>query len=386
MTPWLAIIMALLALYAAWNVYAAVRVYLTMPRLPTEVEPLTSWPKVSLIVPACNEGAAMEAATMAKLASDYPNLEVILVDDRSTDATTEIVNRLAASDPRVRGLRIDALPAGWLGKVHALHRGAQIATGDWLLFSDADVHMAPSLLRRVIATVERRELDFVGMMPHIWPRSFVLDAAIASLYRIIIIASRLWKVSDPRSRVAAGNGVFNLARRTAFEKTQGFEWLKLEILDDQVLAQMMKRSGARCSALDPKDDLALHFYPSLGEMMRGLEKNGYVFFGQLRPVQMIMTMALVLFFEVGPALALVRAETRLAGALIFGVLVAVQVGLARAGRRRLLSAFVPLLGVLLLMVFCVRAAVLAHVRGGIVWRGVLYPLEALRKGARLELF
>ena len=374
------------AVYAMWNVYAALRARTAMIRVPREVPPRAEWPKLSLIVPACNEGATIEAATKAKLASDYPNLEVVLVDDRSTDATTEIVARLAAGDDRVRVVRIDELPSGWLGKVHALHRGAAGATGEWLLFSDADVHMEATLLRRVIATAEERRLDFVSMMPRIWSSGFVLDVVMAFVVRGLVVASRIWKLTDPRSRVAIGNGSFALTRRSALEKTAGLEWLKLEILDDQVLGQMMKHSGARCGVFDPQGDLALHFYSSVGEMMRGLEKNGYVLVGQLRLHRLIFTAMAIVYLEVGPAVALACPSTRLAGAMILATFAAVQLALARSGRRPILPALVPVLGPVMLLVFVLRSAILVHARGGISWRGTFYSLASLREGQRFELF
>ena len=374
------------AVYALWNVYAALRARSAMIRVPREAPPRAEWPRLSLIVPACNEGAAIEAATKAKLASDYPNLEVVLVDDRSTDATTEIVARLAADDDRVRVVRIDELPSGWLGKVHAMHRGTAGATGEWLLFSDADVHMEATLLRRVIATAEEHRLDFVSMMPRIWSSGFLLDIVIAFLVRGLVVASRIWKVADPRSRVAIGNGVFGLVRRSAFEKTAGLAWLKLEILDDQALGQMMKHSGARCGVFDPQGNLALHFYTSVGEMMRGLEKNGYVLVGQLRPHRLIFTALAIVYLEVGPAAALACPSTRLAGAIILSIFASVQLGLARSGHRPILPALVPVLGPVMLLAFFLRAAILVHARGGISWRGTFYSLASLREGQRFEVF
>lgn len=373
------------AVYAMWNVYAALRARGAMIRVPRETPPRAEWPRLSLIVPACNEGATIEAATKAKLASDYPNLEIVLVDDRSTDATTEVLARLAKADDRVRVVRIDELPSGWLGKVHALERGVAGATGEWLLFSDADVHLETTLLRRVVATAEERRLDFVSMMPRIWSSGFALDVVIAFLVRGLVIASRIWKLADPRSRVAIGNGSFGLARRSAFEKTAGLEWLKLEILDDQVLGQMMKHSGARCGVFDPQGDLALHFYSSLGEMMRGLEKNGYVLVGQLRLHRLIVTAIAIVYLELGPAVALAFPSTRLAGALILATFAAVQVAIAISGHRPIVPALVPVLGPVMLLVFVFRSAILMHARGGVSWRGTFYSLASLREGQRFEL-
>ncbi|MEK7768052.1 MAG: glycosyltransferase family A protein, partial [bacterium] len=110
-----------------------------------------AWPRLSVLVPACNEADTLEPALETLLRSDYPDLEVILVDDRSTDGTGAVVDRLAARDARIVPVHVAALPPGWLGKVHAMHVALPHATGEWLLFSDADVHAAPDTIRRAVA-------------------------------------------------------------------------------------------------------------------------------------------------------------------------------------------------------------------------------------------
>lgn len=336
-------------------------------------------------MPACNEGDTIEAATKAKLESDYPNLEVVLVDDRSTDATSSIMDRLAADDPRVRVVHVRELPSGWLGKVHALERGVEVATGEWLLFSDADVHISKTLLRRAVSEAEARGLDFVGMMPRLWSSGFFVDALLSSIMRLLVAGARLWKAVDPRSRAAFGNGVFNLARRSVFDRTPGYEWLRLEVVDDQAFGEMMKDAGARFGMFVAREDLGLHFYTSLGEAMRGLEKNGYVLLGQLRAHRLVLFATLLLYLEVGPLAALALPEARVAGACVLVTTALVQASLARAGGRPLPPALVPALGPLLFVAFAVRSAVLVHLRGGISWRGTFYRLSDLRRGQRLAV-
>ena len=192
----------------------------------------TPWPRVSQIVPACNEADTIEAAVRSRLTEGYPDTEVILIDDRSDDGTGEIIDRLAASDDRVRAMHIRELPDGWLGKVHALHRGTEAARGEWLLLSDADVHLMPTALRRAVNLAEQRGLDHLAVLPELWPTTFLVDALMATFVRVFCIATRMWAIEDPRSRAALGIGAFNLVRRTAFERTGGFEWLRLEVVDD----------------------------------------------------------------------------------------------------------------------------------------------------------
>lgn len=372
---------------AAFNLYSTVRGLRALVKLPSQVPPRESWPRVSVIVAACNEADGIEAATRAKLDSDYPNLEIVLVDDRSSDGTSQIADRLASADARLKVVHVKELPPGWLGKVHALHVGSRAATGDYLLFSDADVHPDRDLLRRVMTEVLRRDLEFATMTPHLLSSSFLLDVVLAAFMRMLVVGGRLWKVSDPKSRVGVGGGVFNLTKRSAFEATPGFEWLRLEIADDVALGQMMKRAGKRSAVIDGAAAIRLHFYRSLGEMMRGLEKNGYAVFGGLRLPRLFVTVALVSFFELGPLLALALPSTpaRLLAAAMIASVTLSQLLVARAGKRGLASACVPALGALFLVLFALRSAALAHLRGGVVWRGTLYPLAELRAGRRLEL-
>ncbi|MBI3203596.1 MAG: glycosyltransferase [Myxococcales bacterium] len=380
--------MVIAALNVAYSFYSTVRGLGALIRPPRKVEPREHWPKVSLIVPACNEAETIEAATRAKLASDYPNLEVVLVDDRSTDATGEILDRLALADPRVRVVHLRELPTGWLGKVHALSRGCQEATGEYFLFCDADVHIDADFLRRCMVEVTHRQLEFVAAIPEIIPSSFWLDVVLATFVRLLVVGGRLWLVGDSKSRAAVGGGVFAMVERRAFERTPGFEWLRLEIADDVALGQMMKRHGARSAVLDGSDGVRLHFYRSLGEMMRGLEKNGYAVFGGLRPLRLAAMVTVMVGLELVPliALAVGSPSLRIAGAVMVATLALCQALVARAGRRPLSSALIPAVGVTTLVVFAVRSAILVHARGGVVWRGTLYPLAELRAGRRFELF
>lgn len=380
--------MGVAALSTLFNVYSTLRGLAALVRPPHEVQPRVDWPKVSLIVPACNEADGIEAATRAKLSCDYPNLEVVLVDDRSSDGTGEILDRLAASDPRVRVVHVQELPSGWLGKVHALCRGVQLASGDYFLLCDADVHFEASFLRRAMHEVIERELEFVAVIPKIRSSSFALDVILASFVRLLVVGGRLWQVSNPESRAAVGGGVFALVERRAFARTPGFEWLRLEIADDVALGQMMKRHGARSLVLDATDGVSLHFYRSAGEMMRGLEKNGYAVFGGLNPLRLLATLALFLGLELTPWVGLAAGDAwlKLGAGVMLSLIALCQVLVARAGRRPLMSALVPSLGILALVAFAIRSAILTHVRGGVVWRGTLYPLAVLRGGRRLQMF
>ena len=203
------------------------------------------WPLLSIVIPACNEAANIEAAVESLLRQDYPNFEIVLVDDRSTDGTGEIIDRLAVREPRIRALHVKTLPKGWLGKVHALHRGFEITKGDWLLFTDADVHFAPGTLSRAVGWAAANRIDHLALAPLAVQQSFLLDIVVHTFMLLFLLGTRAVGINRPSSRAFAGVGAFNLVRRAAFQRTPGFPWLRLEPCDDVGLGLMVKRAGGR---------------------------------------------------------------------------------------------------------------------------------------------
>ncbi len=252
-------------LYWLANLVLVVRVVRRVPQLAdTAVERSGAWPRVSQIVPACNEAESIEAAIRSRLAEGYPDTQLVLVEDRSDDGTAAIVDRLAADDRRIRVVHLRDLPDGWLGKVHALHSGVREADGEWLLFSDADVHLAPGALCRAVNYAEQHRLDHLAVLPELWPTTFLLDAVLATFVRIFCLITRMWSLTGPRWRTPLGIGAFNLVRRSAFERTAGFEWLRLEVVDDLGLAQMLHATGASGGIAGGRGLVGLRWYRTLG--------------------------------------------------------------------------------------------------------------------------
>lgn len=372
------LIASALALRAAW----------TMPVL-RDLRPSdpARWPSLSVVIPACNEAATIESALRSRLAQNYPTLEVVVVEDRSTDSTSSIVDRMAAEDPRLKALHIRELPRGWLGKLHALHRGAEAASGEWLLFTDADVHFAPETLRRAVAYCEERGLDFLTAMPEFTPVGSLLDVPVSVFVRNVAMAAQAREVEDPASRLAVGGGVFNLVRRSAFEKTPGFSYLKLEVADDVSFGQMIKRGGARCSVVNARGMIRLTFYESVAEMARGCEKSGFALIGGFSHARLLAMTLLYLGLELAPFAALIPfgiPGLPAAGALMIGVALGSTALVNRSFGRPALPALLSPVGSVLMAVFFLRSGYLAWRRGGVAWRGTLYPTDLLRDGVRFE--
>lgn len=377
--------------YWLWVIYALLRTARAMPLLSdlTPAEP-QRWPALSVIVAACNEADHLEAAVRTLLEEDYPDLQIILVDDRSTDATGEILDRLAAEDNRAKVLHVTDLPDGWLGKVHALRCGLAASRGDFVLFTDADVHFAPGALRKAVAWCEDQGLDHLAAFPTLWRATVLVDATISVFIRQFVLATRPWKVADPESKAFIGVGAFNLVRRAAFEATEGFEWLRMEVADDAGLGYLMKRSGARCGVVAAFGLVSLHWYRSVREAARGAEK-AYASASACSLVRMLITSAVMLVVETSPLAALVPLAfpaTRTVGwaglAPLAAFLVTVVVT-TRWGGGRVMPALLTPVVVLLNLGMFLRAGVLGWWRGGVLWRGTLYPSAALRAGRRIRL-
>lgn len=348
-----------------------------------------SWPSLGVVIPACNEAEAIEPAVASLLAQDYRPLEIVLVDDRSTDRTGEIIDRLAAADARISTIHVRELPAGWLGKVHALQRGLERTRGDFVLFTDADTHLGPGALRRAIGWAEERGFDHVAVLAEERHRSFWVGICMASAFRGILALARPWEAADPRSAKAIGTGAFNLVRRAAFERTPGLEWLRLEVADDIGLGLMMKRFGGRPGLALGRGQVIHPSYPTLPDAVRGLEKNGFAQGARFSGWRGLAMVLLALIGAFGPFAAFLPVGVPwlwVVGAIGLLAFTAAAIVLARTFGGPIAYALGSLpLGDLLMAYVVARATVLGLRRGGLVWRGTTYPSDLLRAGRRVDL-
>lgn len=372
----------LVTLSSLYWLITAIAAWHSRRRVPTlqslNAPDLATWPSVTIVIPARDEAAHIHDALLAKLNDGYPALKVLVVDDRSTDDT----GARARGDARVDVTRIDELPAGWLGKVHALQRGVEASDSEWLLFSDADVHLAPGTLRRVIAWAEVNQVEFVSALPSIKAGDAPTTVALQAFFRLIVMAGRLFAVANPNSTAAAGVGAFNLVKRSALQRTEGLAWLKMEIGDDMALGVLMKRAGVKCAVIIAKEAVSLQFYPSLAVMFRALEKNGAqapapMMFGGLLALTAVELGFYAGFWSDSAWLQLVSLTT-------FALAVHTDWSVSRWLRMPSWTALLPGLGSLPLNFAMLRSCFLATTRGGVVWRGTFYATAVVRAGQRLR--
>lgn len=350
--------------------------------------PPGAWPRLSVIVAACNEGATLGAPLETLLAQDYPNLELVVVNDRSTDDTRSVLEALAARDPRITAIHIEHLPEGWLGKVHALHVASARASGEWLLYTDADVHFAPGTLRRAVDFSAREGLEHLTLIAEVETDSYALQVACASFGIGLILTTRADEIGREGSTAYLGIGAFNLVRRAALERSEGFEWIRMEVADDTGLALVLHRAGARSRVLLGRGHVHLRWYEDLGEMMRGLEKNMFgvgAHFSDLRAALSVLALVLVSLAPLAAFLPLGVPHLWLAGAWV----VATTALMAALIGPRFGVPFTTLLaapaGLVIFAAILLRSWIQCRRRGGIVWRGTHYPLEQLRRGRRVDL-
>jgi glycosyltransferase involved in cell wall biosynthesis len=380
------VISSIVLVALAWRTRKFAKNLVLLQDLPKEKT--KPWPKISVVIPACNEGDTIESAMDSLRGVDYPNLDIIVVNDRSNDKTRQIVDQLSLSDDRIKPVHVNYLPTGWLGKVNALDRGVSVTSSDWILLSDADVHFAPESLKRAINLCQADNIDFMTVIPDVITKSPLLHVVIAQLFHQASLFFRPDKINDPKHRACYGQGAFMLMRRSAYLNSSRLEWLKMEVVDDTGLALLMRRAGARMAAVSGKNQVSLEWYPSFKAFNRGIEKNAFAFSQYSLPLLFGFTAVVYLNifgFLVAPFLT---------GSPVFPLISLASLTLYLATIQRQLNMIlhlkfwtvlaIPLASILLPLLF-LRASLITLVRGGVNWRGTFYDLGDLKANQRMKL-
>ncbi|HZB08731.1 MAG TPA: glycosyltransferase family 2 protein [Rubrobacter sp.] len=232
-------------------------------------------PALSIILAARDEERSVNESVVSMLAQDYSGmLEVIAVNDRSTDRTAEILEELVAKHPdRLRVSNVDSLPEGWLGKTHALYTGAARATGDWLLFTDADVIFSADCTEKAVRYATSSELDHLTLPPEIVCRSVLLRSFVAAFTLVFEMTQRPWRVGDPQAQEHVGVGAFNLIRKDAYERSGTHRAIRMRPDDDMKLAKLLKRHGFRQGVAYGAGLISVEWHQTLPDAVRGLSKS-----------------------------------------------------------------------------------------------------------------
>ena len=336
-------------------------------------------PRVTVVVPARNEERNLEVAMRSLLALDYPDFEIVAVNDRSDDRTSAILDELAAADKRLNVVHLTELPRGWLGKNHALHVAAEQATGELLLFTDADVIFEPTVLTRAVACMLEENLDHLTIVADVQAPSLAVEMFVVAFAVSFMGYFRPWRMGDPNSSATVGVGAFNLVRASTYRDAGGHEVIAMRPDDDIKLAVLLRDHGARQAFGVAGGMVVVEWYASLRGAFRGLEKNSLAAV-DYSPWTLLVGATAQLLTLCWPFVAVFVTDgvTWWINLAIVLLLLAGQMVLFQGGSLRWWLAFLLPVAIPLVIYAYLRAVVLTYVRGGIQWRGTFYPLDELR--------
>jgi glycosyltransferase involved in cell wall biosynthesis len=341
-------------------------------------------PRVSIIVPARNEEEHIQETLLRLLALEYPNYEIIAVNDRSSDHTGSLMEEIVAS-PGAHGLlrvvHVKELPAGWLGKTHAMWTASDLATGDWLLFTDADVLFKPDSLRRALAYAESEPADHVVLFPQMIMKRPGEYMMIAFFQTMFMFGHRPWKVADPRTDDHMGVGAFNLVRRSVYDKVGTYEALRMEVLDDMKLGKVVKKAGFAQRNVFGGDLISIRWAKGAMGIVNNLTKNFFAVLSFQWWRTLISAFGLA-FLNYGPFLGvwLARGWARVPYAIALASMLLIYIGMSRRSAVPPYYFLLHPVSTTLFIYTLMRSMCLTLWNDGIEWRGTKYPLEELRKG------
>jgi hypothetical protein len=368
-----------MTLAALWHL-RWVRRLPALEALTTSTGPTKSSPRVrcSVVIAARDEEARIEGTVRRLMAQRDVEAEFFIVDDRSSDRTGEILRQLASEDARVNLKRVEALPDGWLGKCHACHLGAGAATGDWILFTDADCWLKLDVIARAVQLAERDRADHIVIFPGMDLKSSATRAW--QLLFLTSVAHWFSGVNRDRPKSHVGSGAFNLVRAAAYRQCGGYEALRLTVLDDVKLGQLLVRARKRTRAFLGVDDVQCHWGTTIGSMVKLLEKNYFAALGFRLELAMAMGVSLFLIFTavlLGLMSGTVAGVTAALSPLM--LILPASILARRVGWPRPCAVLVPFM--LPVMLYAMANSTWVTLRqGGIRWRDTFYSLETLRAG------
>jgi glycosyltransferase involved in cell wall biosynthesis len=334
--------------------------------------------RCSVVMAARNEAARIEGTLRHLLAQREVEAEFIVVDDRSSDGTSEILRQLAKEDSRLQVHRVEVLPEGWLGKCHACHVGANIARGDWILFTDADCWLKPDVIERAVRVAEREGADHITLTSGLASGSLGLHAS--HLLFLMGLANWCSGVNRDRPKAYVGIGAFNLVRASAYRQCGGYEALRLTVVDDVKLGLLLRRAGKRTRAFIGGDDAECHWGTTVWSIIKVVEKN---YFAAME-FRLGLALAVSLVFILVPCILVAGLTTGTAAGLAAGLsplLLTLPAGLLaqRLGWSWHCAMLLPFMFPVFLVALLNSTYVTLR-QGGIRWRDTFYPLQTLRAG------
>ena len=376
----------LIALAWVWKAITASRGLSRIPNLLDPQHNLTpaGSPSITIIVPARNEASDITATLESLLNQDYPNLQILAVNDRSTDSTGAIMEVLAAQHPtKLRVLHIKELPTGWLGKTHAMALAAchaiAIHQPGYLLFTDADILFHCEAIRRSLAQAVATQADHFVTFPTPLVKTLGEGMILGYLQVMGLWATRPWRAADPKSiRDSIGIGAFNLLRTPAYQQLGGFDALRMEILEDLTLGRRVKLAGLRQRVAVAPGMVTLHWAAGAMGIANVMTKNLFSVF-RFRTSLVLLSSLWFALFCLGPIAFLALPATRTPAIITLLSIAALYAASSRHSRISPWYAILFPAGAALFLYSLLRSTILTLKHGGVTWRGTFYPLAELRK-------
>lgn len=348
-----------------------------------ETVPPTVWPKLSVIITAKDEEAKIETSVNRLTESTYQNLEIIVVNDRSVDKTGEILERLSQKFPQLKVIHLTDLPKGWLGKCHACWKGASEATGEWLLFMDGDVHLAPDAIERAISYAESKQLDHLTSIPELLTDHPFEEGFISVFFQLLWLNVKPHGKSSPKSKWGAGIGAFNLVKKSAYTEVGGHASIKLEIADDVMLGTILRRRGFKQDIVSGRKLITVRWRNGLRDTIKGLEKNLFSGFSYSIPKGIFYTICFV-FVQLCPIFfAILRFPfSDILLITYFVSLAAIYTAQSwTTGFPKWIFILHPI-SISLMIYAGWKSMFVTLKQGGVRWRDTFYPLSELREAAK----
>lgn len=341
--------------------------------------PSDKLPSVSIIMSALNEEKDIHAALLSMLQQKYDDFEVIVLNDRSTDATPQIIENLAKEYSNLKIQHITDLPPNWMGKNHALQVGVGLAKGEWILFTDADVMMKPDTLSKTISYAMDKELDHLTIYELHLRNSFWLKVLMLGSYFGYSIYCMPWRIRYSWSSKALGHGAFNLVKANVYKNCGGHAAIRLECLDDMKLGALIKKNGYKQDTVDGRDFIEREWYDSMRSMISGFEKNGFAVYDYSYARMSFYCSMMVVFFLTPFAEGIFASGAlqwisllNIALTIILCAYVAQQFRISKS-----LAVLYPI-SIILLLYTVWKSGYTVYKNKGVVWRGTHYPLSELK--------
>lgn len=372
-------------IFAAWLYFISQMVYAvnkhSLLNSTKDLPDPEEWPGISIVITGKNEEDNVAATVDSLLRLKYPNLELTMINDRSTDRTGEILHEIASKNPKVVVEDIKELPPNWIGKSHALYQGSKRATKDYLLFSDSDVVFDEEVLNKAMKFSLAKDLDHLVMVPYFQATSLLHDAVINSLALTFITASKPKKIETTDKKAYMGIGQFNLIKRSTYERTGGHKAIRFDLIDDMKLGKLIKANDGKESFLFADAQIKFRWYNKLWDIVKGMEKNFFASVDYKLSKVILSTLVYVILYFIPVAMAILlypdpSAYGYMASVIVFHIASAYY---AKKIGYSIPSGLLITFGVLISLIALWNSTIVTLKQKGVNWRDTFYPLDELRK-------